>query len=172
MKKTACLLALVAATALLTACHRGNDISFDGRSVTLHADNAPAATITSRGSFSVGPKLVEISPDQRQLLIRYYNGVVAIHQDTGNVAMDIAGKAVEKAGHSIGDALDIASSSSTAGKASQGDEKQMQQSIAGFCARIEQVEQLQATLATRIDAFKPYAGIDPAPNVHCTGSSS
>jgi len=134
--KMAQLLGAMALTTLLMSCHQRQDISFDGRSVTLHAAGEPAATITSRGSFSVGSKLVDISPAQRHSLIRFYDDIVAIHEDTG-------------------------------GKPTDGKDGASQ-----LCQEVEQVKQLQATLATNINAFTPYAGLDPAPGAHCDSASS
>ncbi len=174
MKKTALVFSIVACAALLAGCHHGRNVSFDGHSITLHVDGKPAATITSRGSFSVGPQLVDVSPEQRQLLIRYYHDVVAIHRGTEAVkkaGLAMAGKAVHAVGHSIGSAVGVASASSTTGhataKAMQDEGQQMQQTAIRLCKKVKQVEQLQTTIAAQVGAFKPYAGIDPAPDVHC-----
>lgn len=179
MKKTASLFCLVVFAALLGGCHRGHDISVDGHSVTLHADDQPAATITSRGSFSVGSKLIDVTPDQRQLLIRYYNGVVAIHRGVQAVkdqGLAMAGEAVHTAGHSIGKAVGIASDSSAADKASakamQDKGQQMQQTAMQLCGKVDEVKRWQVSIAAQIAAFKPYAGLDPAPGVSCSDSSS
>lgn len=175
MKKTASLFCLVVFAALLGGCHRGQDISIDGHSVTLHADNKPAATITSRGSFSVGSKLVDITPDQRQLLIRYYNGVGAIHRGVEAMkdqGIAMAGAAVHTAGHSVAQAVGIASDSSVADKANakamQSKGQQMQQAAMQLCGEVNEVRQWQASIAAQIAAFKPYAGLDPAPGVSCS----
>lgn len=174
MKKTASLFCLVVIAVLLGGCHRGQDISVDGHSVTLHANDKPAATITSRGSFSVGSKLIDVTPDQRQLLIRYYNGVVAIHrgvQDVKDQGLAMAGAAVHTAGHSVAQAVGIASDSSVADKAHaeamQDKGQKMQQAAMQLCGEVNEVKQWQASIAAQIAAFKPYAGLDPAPGVHC-----
>ncbi len=134
--KMAQLLGAMALTTLLMSCHHRQDISFDGRSVTLHAAGEPAATITSRGSFSVGQTLVDVSPTQRHSLIRFYNDIAAIHENAGNTSANASNDTAQ------------------------------------LCREVAQVKQLQATLATNISAFTPYAELDPAPGVHCTASSS
>jgi hypothetical protein len=175
MKKIVRLISLVALTSLLAACHRGHDISVDGHSVTLHVDDQPAATITSRGSFSVGSKLIDVTPDQRQLLIRYYNGVVDIHRGVESLkkaGFAMAGKSLDMAGQSVKQAVGLASDSSTAGKAAakamQDKGQQMEQAAAQLCRTVGEVKQWQASIATQIAAFKPYAELDAAPGVHCS----
>lgn len=174
MKKTASLFCLVVLAALLGGCHRGHDISFDGHSVTLHANSQPAATITSRGSFSVGSKLIDVTPDQRQLLIRYYNGVMDIHRGVESLkkaGFAMAGKSLDMAGESVKQAVGL-SDSSTADKAAaeamQDKGRQMEQAAAQLCRTVGEVKQWQASIATQIAAFKPYAGLDAAPGVHCS----
>lgn len=177
MKKIARLIGLVALTSLLAACHRGHDISIDGHSITMHAADVPAATITSTGSLSVGPKLIDVSPDQRQMLMHFYNGVVSIEKGSEamkQAGLDMAGNALHAAGHSIANAVGVASDSSAAGKATtqaiQAKGDVMEKKALQLCARVQQIKSLQASMATQIPAFKPYAGLDPAPGVSCHGS--
>ncbi len=179
MKKRTRLAGLAVAIALsllLVACHGGQDVSIDGRSITLHASGAPTATITSQGSLSVGSKLVDTSPDERQLLVRYYDDVVAIHKGAENMekaGVAIAGKALHLAGHSIGKSVGLASGSSAADQARAQAVENAGQEIGRkgkhLCDKVHQAETLQSTLARRIPAFQPYARLDPAPGVQCDG---
>lgn len=177
MKKIVRLIGLVALTSLLAACHRGHDISIDGHSITMHASDQPAATITSTGSLSVGPKLIDVSPDQRQMLMHFYSGVVSIQASSKamkQAGVDMAGDALHVAGHSIASAVGVAADSSTADKATaqaiqtKGDA--MEKKAHQLCIRVHQIKSLQTTMATQIPAFKPYAGLDPAPGASCHGS--
>lgn len=167
MMKSVRLIGLIALTATLAACQRGQDISYDGHSVTLHSANAPAATITSRGSFSVGSKLIDISPAERQLFLRYYNRIAAIHDDTAGLtsqALHMAGKSVEQAFDSMGGS---SSSAKPAGRAMQSKGQDMQKRAQQLCHDVARAKTLQATLDKEVSAFQPYADIDPAPKVHC-----
>lgn len=176
MIKSARLIGLVLLTVALAACHRGQDISFDGHSVSLHAANQPTATITSRGSFSVGSKLIKITPTERQLFLRYYNQVTGIHQDTEAVkhaGMDIAGQGLHMAGQSIKQAVGLAEGSSTGekamGQAMHAKAQALTDAATQLCQEAKQAQALQATLADQIPAFEPYADINPAPGVDCDG---
>lgn len=169
------LTALVALATLLAACgSHGQNISFDGHSVTLHTSGEPAATITSRGSLSVGSKAIDLTPVQRQLLLRYYNRVTAIHGEAEalkQAGIDLAGQAVHKAGHSIKQAVGLASSASTVDVDdldAAGDK--IDQRAHALCSNVGKAKTLQATLSKTIKAFAPYADIDPAPEVMCSGA--
>ncbi|HET7267874.1 MAG TPA: hypothetical protein VFJ15_07170 [Oleiagrimonas sp.] len=169
------LTVLVALATTLAACGgQEQDIHFDGHSVTLHTSGEPAATITSRGSLSVGSEAVDVTPAQRQLLLRYYNRVTGIHDDAEalkQAGFDLAGKAVHKAGHSIKQAVGLASGASTVDTSdldAAGDK--MQQRAHALCSEVRKAMTLQATLGKAIKAFAPYADIDPAPQVMCTGA--
>ncbi|HEX7339561.1 MAG TPA: hypothetical protein VF271_06455 [Rhodanobacteraceae bacterium] len=173
MIKTLRLTALVAITVLLAACSRGQDITFDGFSVSLHAAHAPTATITSRGGFSVGSKVIDTTPAQTQLLLRYYNRVTAIHADTEalkKAGLHMAGEGLKAAGQSIQQAIGVGHAGSTARATAQNMQSggnQMQNRANKLCREVSEAQALQATLGTEVPAFKPYAGIDPAPDVHC-----
>lgn len=169
------LVLLVAMTAVLAACgSQEQDIHFDGHSVTVHESGEPAATITSRGSLSVGANAVDITPAQRQLLLRYYNQVTGIHDDAEalkQAGFDLAGKAMHKAGHSIKQAVGLASSASTVNTSdldAAGDK--MEQRAHALCTEVSKAKSLQVTLGKSIKAFAPYADIDPAPQVMCSGA--
>ena len=169
------LAALVSFATLLAACgNHEQDIHFDGHSVTLQVSGEPAATITSRGSLSVGSKAIELTPVQRQLLLRYYNRVTGIHDDAEalkQAGFDLAGKAVHKAEHSIKQAVGLASSASTTSTDdldAAGDK--IDQRAHDLCGNVGKAKTLQATLGKTIEAFAPYADIDPAPEVVCSGA--
>jgi hypothetical protein len=176
--KRLCLIGLAALTLMLVACQRDGGIHIGGRSITLHAANRPAATVTARGSLSVGRTDIDVTMAERQMLIRYYHGVVAVHQQADamqHAGVAMAGKALHVAGHSIERAVgaDSASSTSeTAGHAMRATGKQIRQQAQALCHDAGQVKQLQATLAAQIDAFRPYADVNPAPGVHCRDSAS
>ncbi len=179
MKHALRIVGMVAAVAMLAACHRGQDITFDGHSISLHASGQPTATITSRGSFSVGSKLVDVTPAQRQLFLRYYNRATAIHADTQalkQAGVNLAGKTLKAAGESIKQAVAPATGGSTSpqapGAVAQAAGDRITRRAHALCQEVQQAQALQALLSTQVPAFKPYADIETAPGVHCAGADS
>jgi hypothetical protein len=172
------LIGLIALTTMMVGCQRDGGIHIGGQSITLHTAEHPAATITARGSLSVGRTDIDLTTAERQMLIRYYNGVVAVHQQTDAMqhqGVAMAGKALHMAGHSIERTVGVGSAGSTAessGHAMQATGKQIQQQAQALCREASQVRQLQATLAAQLDAFRPYADVNPAPGVYCRDSTS
>lgn len=173
------LIGLIALTATLTACHQGNVASVDGTLITLHADNAPAATISAQGDLRIDKTSVDLSAAQRRLLTRYHDGIMAI--DSSRKALtqtstDVAGKSMKLAGKSIKQAVGLGHDSSSALAAAEQDINRAGDAIGkkalALCTRLEKIRNLQAALDRQLDAFKPYADIDPAPGVHCNQTSS
>ncbi|HEX7342291.1 MAG TPA: hypothetical protein VF269_08460 [Rhodanobacteraceae bacterium] len=176
--RTTALIGMVALTTMLAACSSHRDISFDGRSVTLHVASTPAATITANGGFSIGAKAINITPAQRQLLQNYYTQVTALHahaitfkQRMKKTGLHMAGQALHMVGQSVEHAAGMGHASSASNKAAakvmQGEGNQIQDQVQRMCQEIKQTKTLQVTLGNKIPAFGPYAGINPVPGVSC-----
>lgn len=167
------LLSLLAVIAL-AGCHRGEDVTVDGRSIILHPSGAPTATITANGSFSVGQNNIKLSPAEHTLFTRYYDAVAALHHDRDamkKAGMAMAGQAVHLAGKQLHNALAHSSSSEQATKQldatirSKGEGiKQMADKL---CREVHQVDTAQSALNAQVGAFKAYANIDATAQVHC-----
>jgi hypothetical protein len=163
---------LLAAT-LLAGCSGLGDTSIanggivlDHGEITLHASDAPAATIDAAGTLRIDGKAVALAPDQRALLLRYYQGVRAVREH--GIATGKAGAAAAAA--SLKDAV---AGGSAAGDKAADRADQVTRMATRICQDLAEVKAAQDALAVQLPAFKPYANIlDEDKDCHDDGKAA
>ena len=176
--KRICMIVLLISLFALGGCQRSEDVSVDGNRVVLHPPGTSSATITANGSFSVGQKEVALSADQQALFTQYHDAVVTVHRDRDaikNEGMAIASDGLHLAGKKLRNVL--AHSASTAQESEkiaatmQTKGQSIGKTALTLCKEAQDLQRLQGTLATQVEAFKPYADVNAAPGVNCVSTS-
>jgi hypothetical protein len=162
---------------LLTACGKPSDnIIIGGRSgavnihlglddgrVTLHAQDAPSATINANGDLQVNQQPVTTNAGERELLKSYYENAMMIRTDA---------IATGKAGAAVG----VQALKSVADRLANGDPDQIKQDVDAkaqvvkaeafkICRDLSNTKTAQDQLAAQLPAFKPYGNIISADSV-------
>lgn len=173
------LLGLLLVTGLMAGCSNDSNMSdFGSTSIanggirvkhgiaTLHVSGAPDAVISADGELSIDGKAVATTPAQQALLKRYVSSAVAVREHgiaTGKAGAAVAGAAVQGVVASI-----ASGDSNQIDKHVDAKAKQVDEAANKICLDIVQIKQAQDELATRLPAFKPYAGIISGdPGAHC-----
>lgn len=125
-----------------------------GNVLALHVDDAPDASISSGGDWSVNGKTVSISPLQRGLLMLYYQNVKHIRQQS--VEMGKAG--VEEGAKAINNSMDE-SKSNKKQKNYNGTSARVNQLLLKMCQDQVNLKTIQDQLVIQIPSFKPYGNI-------------
>lgn len=161
---------LLGLAVLLTGCQGSPDVSIENQHISLNPAGAPAATIDAHGNLSIDGETVTVSAPQRQMLARYHDNVVALYAETEalkDIGLNMAGDALQMAGRSIKESIGLAEPASTDAKAQaqamRAKGEKIEQRAQTLCQRLQRTRELQATLASHIAAFGPYARLDPAP---------
>lgn len=133
--------------------------------VTLHTSGAPEAVISATGDFTIDGKTITVTPDQREQLLRYYQGALAVRDHgiaTGKAGVAVAGAAIAGIADAIrsGDSDQI--DKHVSAKAELVEQKAMK-----ICLDIAQIKAAQGTLATQLPAFKPYGSLVAADDDDC-----
>lgn len=175
MKKLQSIL-LAGSFALLCSCNPGTTVATAGGSVrakedrvTLRTEGQPNAYIDADGSFFIDGKPVEVTPEQRVLLLSYkhgFNAMTAAGIAVGKQGAAMAGKAVTAAikGAMGGDSESI-------DKTMEAEGELIRQEALKLCQRLVVIHGVQERLAADLPAFKPYATIDMADVEDCEGSA-
>jgi hypothetical protein len=160
---------LFAACLLSAACseHSGNHLQGahvlhgaiqlgDGQ-ITLHASDAPIATIGANGDLQIGQQSIATDQATRDLLKTYYANAQSIHVDS--VATGQAGEAM---GNQIADSVKAQLANGHPEqfqKDVEASTKSLEQAAMKICQDVGNVKVTQDQLAGRLAAFKPYASI-------------
>jgi hypothetical protein len=183
MKPSSLIIAILLATASLTACGSSQapdaaakqeeksviskavseavvearkEIREGNITISEHEDNLPKAEITPKGDLLIDGRAVAINPDQRALLLEYRSHVAGVAEsgmEIGVHGADLATKAMGEAFKGI-----------FSGKS----EKEIEQSVeaeaakikmaaAKLCGRLPEMMASQQKLAAAVPEFKPYA---------------
>ncbi|MEO7478456.1 MAG: DUF2884 domain-containing protein [Lysobacteraceae bacterium] len=126
--------------------------------LTAHAQGAPNAVITPAGDLSIDNKSVAVTPEQRDLLKKYYGDVVAIRQagiETGKAGAAMAGHAIGAvaSGLAHGDPDSI-------GPKIDAHAKEIESKAMVICNDVVALRTTQDAIAASLPAFKPYANIE------------
>jgi len=160
MKTPLTLAGITLISAALAACSPGintlgNSISFDSNGIVVHALGHPSAHIGRDGALEIDGKAIAVTPEQRQLLQRYYRQA----RDTMSSGAAVGKQGVQIATHSIGAAI----SSIFHDGASPAEEKldaqsdQIEAAADKLCANLKALGATQNAIATAVPAFAPYA---------------
>ena len=123
--------------------------------VTVHAEDAPTATVTEDGALRVGSRDIAVNPAQRQLLRSYYGDAERIgHQ---GVAIGKAG--ARMAGGTIGDVFKNLFSGHPDRIDSDVNRRtdKLLAKVQGICNGLQSLQSTQDALAGQLAAFRPYA---------------
>lgn len=164
------------ATLALTACGRshtsinistGNIVLHDGY-VTVHADDAPNATVTSDGNLRIGARHITVDEHQRTLLRTYYRDAERIgHQ---GIAVGKAG--AHMAGGTVGDVFKNLFSGHP--DRIDGDvhkrTDRLLAKVAVICDGLKSLQTTQDAVAGQVDAFRPYARLHDSDVRECHAS--
>ena len=131
--------------------------------VTLHVHSAPDAVINAAGDLSIDHRPATVDADQRALLQDYYRNVLAAKEHgilTGKAGAAIAGQAIQSVvkGIASGDTGSI-------DKDIDAKSQKVTQEALKICQDLASVKTAQDSLAVKLAAFKPYAGIIHADNL-------
>lgn len=135
----------------------GLHINVNGHEINTPDDKTPHAEITPQGDLLVEGKQVDITPEQRKLLLEYRGEIIDIASagmEIGKQGVDIAGKAVGTAIASI-----FNGKSDEAEKQMKAEGEQIKAAAMKLCDRMQPMLETQQQLAASLPAFKPYANL-------------
>ena len=131
------------------------------REIGVHGksdDALPRAEITPQGDLLVAGKAVDVTPEQRKLLLDYREQVIGIAETgmaIGSKGADLAGTAIKDAIGSIfdGDTEEME-------KRVEAQAEQLKQEARVICTRLPAMLAAEQQLAASLPAFAPYADMD------------
>lgn len=161
------ILTLVLGT-LLAGCSNGSsdggstvmvngDIVVRGDRVLLHGAGGVEGNLDAAGNLMIDGRTVTVDTNQREQLQRYYQGARSVREH--GIATGKAGAAVAM------QSLKSAAAHITGGNGEQADAdlnsttSRIDQEASKICLDLQQVMAAQGSLATSLDAFKPFADI-------------
>ncbi|HKU78755.1 MAG TPA: DUF2884 family protein [Rhodanobacteraceae bacterium] len=160
MKATLTLGCVILIGAALAACSPGintlgNSITFDSNGIVVHALGHPSAHVGRDGALEIDGKTIAVTPEQRQLLQRYYREA----QDTMSSGAAVGKQGVQIATHGIGAAIAsiFHDGASPAEKKLDAQSDQIEAAADKLCADVKALGATQNAIATAIPAFAPYA---------------
>jgi hypothetical protein len=168
MNKIPTVAGAVLIAAMLAACSPGintfgNSITFDSNGIVVHAAGHPSAHVDRNGVLSIDGKVIAVTPEQRQLLQRYYQQAHATME---------SGKAMGKQGvqvatHSIGAAIRsiFQGNSSSLDERMDAQSQHIEAAATKLCADVKALRTTQNAIAAELPAFAPYASGD---QMECT----
>lgn len=164
MKRILTLAGVAVFAATLSACSPGinegigNRITFDSNGIVVHALGHPDAHVGRDGALEIDGKPIAGTPEQRQLLQRYYQQAKAT-MDSGKA---VGRQGVQIATRSIGAAISsiFHDGASSPDKQLDAQSKQIESAADKLCADVKALGATQTAIATAIPAFAPYASRD------------
>jgi hypothetical protein len=125
-----------------------------------HATDGSNAQITPKGDLLIDGKAVPVTPAQRELVLEYRRGILAIAEAGMNIGVkgaDLAGKAVLETFSGL-----MHGNADEAGKRIEAEGKRLEADAKQICERLPALLDSQQRLATSLPAFKPYATMTQA----------
>ncbi|KGI78188.1 hypothetical protein LF63_0107575 [Oleiagrimonas soli] len=165
---------VLAATFSMTACGRNphtyinishGNIVLQDDAVTIHADDAPTATVTSAGDLRIGTKTIAVDAAQRQLLRTYYQDAERIgHQavDVGKAGANMAGGTIRDVFSNLADGhpdridADVKKRTAT-----------LLEHASRICDTLQSMQGTQDAIAAQLDAFRPYTRLQASDAQEC-----
>ena len=155
---------LLLAATVLTACdHDGNDrhgsianyISIHTDYIAVHAPGRADADITAAGDLSIADHSVAVTTAERELLKHYYATALTLRDHgiaTGEAGAAVAGQAIRSVASGLAsgdtDKIDAEVNASAA---------KVEAKAALICDDLAEIQSTQQTLASQLEAFRPYA---------------
>lgn len=130
-------------------------ITLTNHLLTLHADNAPDASIAATGELKIDGKTVTISSTQRGLLMLYFQGVADIRDQSTNMGKAGAEAGVKALSDSVNGKPDPNEKQKIDGQAST----QTHQLLLKMCQDETNLKAVQDQLVVQLPDFKPYGNI-------------
>lgn len=160
--------------ACLTGCHDRDShdtitsyLSLHDGSVAVHAPGRPDALINAAGDLTIAGKSVTVTSAERDLLKHYYATALAIRDHgiaTGMAGMATAGKAISSVASGLAsgnpDKIDAEVNASA---------DKVEAKAALICNDLADIRTTQETLASQLEAFRPYALIKASEADDCRG---
>lgn len=148
-------------TVLLAACSPGvnysfgNRITFTGDSMVIHVAGQPDAMVGRDGNLHIGDKSIAVTPEQRELLQKFYVQATGVMQSGKAVGKQGLSLAIDAVGNAIGSIFHRGSGN--ADKALDAKSNAIEAAASKVCADANALKATQNRIAEEIPAFKPYA---------------
>ncbi|WP_426702862.1 hypothetical protein ACPPVV_07675 [Rhodanobacter sp. Col0626] len=131
-----------------------------------HDSNLPRAEITPQGDLLIAGKVIDVTPQQRTLLLQYRTRVL----DIASAGMDIGVKGADMgmrvAGQAIAGALS-GKSEQEINQRANAEASGIRESAAKLCDRMPALQATQQELAASLPAFRPYATMNQKDVADC-----
>ena len=157
------LILLLAATALTACDHDGNDrrgrianyISIHTDHIAVHAPGRADADVNAAGDLSIADKSVAVTTAERELLKHYYATALTLRDHgiaTGAAGAAVAGQAIRSVASGLAsgntDKIDAEVNASAT---------KVEAKAALICDDLTELQSTQQSLASQLEAFRPYA---------------
>ena len=145
---------------LVISGDRHVNVSVGGWKISSDGDaggDRPRAEITPAGDLLVDGKAVEVTPEQRKLLLQYREEVLGVAE----AGLEIGSKGADIAGEAIGQAIGAIFSGNTdeIEKRVEARAEELKQEAKVICTRLPAMLEVQQRLAASLPEFKPYANM-------------
>lgn len=135
----------------------------ENRNITLHAsDGRGRAEITPQGDLIVEGRKVAIDDAQRQLLLRYRAGIIAVAVAGADIGMQGADFGLRAAGKALRGAFSGDGDGDQVEREIEADAREFEARARGICEHLPSLLDAQERLAAQLPAFAPYAKMDPS----------
>ncbi len=137
----------------------------DDQHIAVHASKVPDAVISAAGDLAIEGRNVTLDASQKSLLARYFASAMAIRKD--GVAVGVAGA------ETGGNALRSVAAGLTGGDPDkigaevEASAAKIDIEVGKLCSDLAQLQSTQASIATTLAAFKPYAALDSRKTSDC-----
>lgn len=173
----AIIFGLLTMCCLLAACGKHSDniiiggshgvvdihLGLEGQRVTLHAQDAPEATINADGDFQVNQQPVAVNASERELLKSYYENAMMIPTDaiaTGKAGAAIGAQALKSVASQLAGGNPDHIKQDVEAKAAT-----VKAAALKICQDLGNTKTAQDQLAAQLPAFKPYGNVIDADSV-------
>ncbi len=165
--KSPILCALLVAS--VTACSGSTDIgsvfSVAGETVHVHSSVGNDALVSAAGDLSIDGKGIAATPQQRELLKRYYESVSRLRDhavDAGKAGAATGTQAIASVASGL-----AGGHPDTIGPEIEAKAAKVESAVAEMCANLKDVRALQDELARQLPEYLPYARIDERTVARC-----
>lgn len=118
-------------------------------------DDRPRAEITPAGDLLIAGKAVDVTPDQRRMLLQYREEVLGVAE----AGLEIGSKGADLAGEAIGQAIGaiFSGNSDEIEQRVEARAQELKEEAKVICTRLPAMLEVQQKLAASLPEFKPYA---------------
>ncbi|CAE6747110.1 Hypothetical Protein LMG19146_01761 [Xanthomonas arboricola pv. fragariae] len=142
-------------TVVVSGKTNANGVIFNGKSLTLHRDGLPAATIGVDGALSIAGKPVSLNDAQRQAMRAFYVQI----QGVADKGIDIGTQGAAFGAHAAGEALKGVLSGNTdqIGDKIEAQAETFKHTAMQICDQLAKLRNAQDAAAQLVPAFAPYS---------------